>query len=937
MKPSLYRRILALLLCICIVGTILQLPTKQAEAKSKTGVVIANSLNIRTGAGTNYDKLQVNGAYAYLTKGQTVTIVEESTGWYYIKFNFNGESLKGYVSADYIRVNSDETEEKITPTPTPKPTVTPTPKATPTPTTSVEGISITLVTDEILNDVPGVVNASILNVRSKASTSGSVVAKLKLGSSITIVNELITSTGKWYKIEVNDTSKVGYVLSDYISIEFDSSVKGYIRSDSKVYPRTKASNSGTYIKSSAGKKIGLSDEKSVTILAEKTVENEKWFQISFKVSKVTYKGYVKAEQVRFKQTVYEEEQTVTKEPTVTAKPTTTNEPTKAPTVTKEPTPTPTATITPVATPTPTESVVPTTTITPVPTTTATPSTTPSSSPYTIYGGNLYNCYSATLYVTPGYGQSQLTDEYMNLIYVTNSEPIAVYERVEMNGTYWYYIGVNKNSKMYYGYLLHEFVQLNSSYDELVKTWPAPSPSGNGTGAGGGIGTIVTPTPTYALPSNEAFEAKLANEGFPESYKVYLRQLHQQYPLWEFEAYQTNLNWSEVIAEESEIGLNLITNSKSVEWKSLATDAYNWKTDKFKAFDGSTWVTASEAAVAYYMDPRNFLTADGIFQFELLSYRNSYQNVAGVENILNNTALANKSFTYYDDYGNLTSSTYGQAFIAAAEYSKVSPYHLATRVKQEVVTGKTTLSDSVTGTVSGYEGLYNFYNIGAYHSTKAGGAIINALKYALNGTSNANLNALYRIPWDNPFDAIVGGSYIIGQNYINRGDSYYHSQDTIYLQKFNVTNKTTYSHQYMANVEAPYAESKKMYTAYDNLANLPIVFSIPVYNNMPEQPAPYPTKQYNPNNWLKKLSITDRSGNELVMTPTFEISSNTEYTLIVDSDIDIVNVSATTVSSKANILSGTGMFVLNEGVNQISIMVLAENGDTRIYNIYIIRE
>lgn len=892
MKPSHYKRFLSVLLCICLVLPV-GVPTQTAAAKDMTGTVTATSLNVRSGAGTNYDKLKVNGVNAYLTKGQTATILKESNGWYYIQFDFNGTAAKGYVLKDYMQKKG--TTAGSSGNSSSKPQTTPTPTVTPVPTVGIYATSLEV--KENANEIAAAVNASVLNLRSKASTSGKVVAKLTAGMLVTIVNEVNTKSGKWYKIQVEDTDVVGYVLSNYISIVFDETIKGYINSEAKVYPRKTANAKGAYVKNSSGSKLGLSNEKVVTILSEKTVAEVKWFRISFKVGSVTYKGYVKADQVRFKQTIYEKEEVI-----------------ETPTPTKKPTATPTPTKKPTATPT--------------------PSPTQAVSAYTIQGAELRNYSTVTLYAAAGFSQNQLTDLSGNLIYITSYTPFAVYDKVSANGYDWYYVGVMNNGIMYYGYTLSEYVNLNSTYDSEVKEWPAPDMPNSG--GDGSATTTVTPTPTSGVISNEAFEAKLTEEGFPESYKVLLRKLHEKYPFWEFEGYQTGLNWSDAIAKESSVGLNLITNRKAIEWKSFASGAYNWKTDKFIAYDGSTWVTASEAAVAYYMDPRNFLNEDGIFQFELLSYRSSYQNAAGVENILKNTALSNQYFTYLDENGVLQSYSYADAFIAAAQYSNVSPYHLATRVKQEVVTGTNSLSNSVSGTVSDYEGLYNFYNIGAYHSTTSGEAVINALKYALSGSGNVALDALYRIPWDNPYDAIVGGAYIIGRNYINRGDAYYHSQDTIYLQKFNVTNKTTYSHQYMANIEAAFAESKKMYSAYDNLASLPIVFSIPIYNNMPSEAAAYPTTQYNPNNWLKTLSITDSTGTELVMTPTFDIAGSSDYSLFVTSDVTQVNVSATTVSSKATILSGTGMYALNVGTNQFTITVVAENGDLRAYNIYIVK-
>jgi beta-N-acetylglucosaminidase len=384
----------------------------------------------------------------------------------------------------------------------------------------------------------------------------------------------------------------------------------------------------------------------------------------------------------------------------------------------------------------------------------------------------------------------------------------------------------------------------------------------------------------------------------------------------------------VIAAESTPGKNVIPNTKGVEWKSLESGAYNWKTDTFIVFDGSTWVTASKEAISYYMDPRNFLTLNGIFQFELLKYQSNYQVISGVENILKGTAMYNTSYTYTDDIGNVQSMTYAQTFIKAAEYSGVSPYHLASRVKQEVVTGTTTLSNSVSGTYPGYEGLYNFYNIGANDSA-GGGAIANGLKFASTGSNNAVTNAMYMIPWTSPYKSIVGGSYYIGGSYISKG------QDTIYLQKFNVTPQSTYYHQYMTNVEAPYAESKKIVTAYNGLLDSPIIFSIPVYLNMPEQPAAVPVTKFNPNNRMKSLKILDNTGMELTVTPTFN-QTEYNYYLIVDNSVEYVQVNATTVSKKASI-SGGGTIPINVGNNTVVVSVIAENGDIANYTINIVRQ
>jgi hypothetical protein len=141
---------------------------------------------------------------------------------------------------------------------------------------------------------------------------------------------------------------------------------------------------------------------------------------------------------------------------------------------------------------------------------------------------------------------------------------------------------------------------------------------------------------------------------------------------------------------------------------------------------------------------------------------------------------------------------------------------------------------------------------------------------------------------------------------------------------------------MTNVEAPWAEGRKIYSAYGNLADAPIVFSIPVYLNMPSQAVPAPTTMYNPNNWLKSLKVLDMSGSEIKITPTFSQTVK-NYDLIVDNSVDAVQIKAATVSTKATIGGGTGTVSLNVGNNEIIIPVIAENGDVANYIINIVRE
>ena len=153
----------------------------------------------------------------------------------------------------------------------------------------------------------------------------------------------------------------------------------------------------------------------------------------------------------------------------------------------------------------------------------------------------------------------------------------------------------------------------------------------------------TQTPSSEPETTAEFKKSLKKAGFPDDYITELANLHEKYPYWHFKPYKTGLKWSDVIKNESKVGLNLLSVNKSYAWKSTASKAYNWKTDKYIPYDGSTWVTASKKAVKYYMDPRNFLDERGIFQFESLEYQSDSQTKSGVENILNNTPMHNKKY------------------------------------------------------------------------------------------------------------------------------------------------------------------------------------------------------------------------------------------------------------------------------------------------------
>lgn len=734
--------------------------------------------------------------------------------------------------------------------------------------------------------IPGKVIATNLNVRKSASrkaaqlVNGKTKVALKKNTAVTILAEKTVSGEKWYQVlfKLNGATKKGYVLSDYVQLTLKKSVPATISSKTAVKIRTGAGDKKAYLKVS-NKVVSLKKGTACTILKETTVSEKKWYQIQFLVGKKTYKGYILASQIAFQ--VEEDE----KIGTVTA---------------------------------------------------------------------------SSLNVRQAAGTDKEILKYDgNNVRLTKGQTVTITGESKVDKVIWYKISFIYQKKSLSGYVSGDYIKIGSAEvtptqkptstkepeetkkptetkepvdtEEPIDTEePTASPEPTQT-----VQPTQTPLPTAVptippddqIPLTDAeFEAALTQEGFPEDYKPALRALHKQYPLWRFKADHVGLDWNTVIASESIVGKNLISNAKSIAWKSLEAGAYNWSTDKFVPYDSSTWVTASREAVEYYMDPRNFLTTDGIFQFELLSYNAAYQTVSGVENILKGTVLANISYTYVDEYNTSNTSTYGETFVKAAEYSGVNPYHLATRVKQEVVTSSG-LSNSASGNVSGYQGIYNFYNIGATHSTAAGGSILNALKFAKNGTGmSASNSSACLIPWNNQYKAIVGGAKYIGNNYINRG------QNTVYLQKFNLTATDRYNHQYMANVEAPKAEAQKTYNAYKNFTDIPVEFSIPVFENMPSFPCPIPSGGANPNNWLKSLSVSNYT-----LSPTFQIANieGMTYTVEVPSDVEQVTVHAQAVSA-ASTVSGTGTVSLQMGENTCLVTVESQAGTQRTYTIQIIR-
>ncbi|MFQ9933698.1 MAG: cadherin-like beta sandwich domain-containing protein [Lachnospiraceae bacterium] len=416
-----------------------------------------------------------------------------------------------------------------------------------------------------------------------------------------------------------------------------------------------------------------------------------------------------------------------------------------------------------------------------------------------------------------------------------------------------------------------------------------------------------------------FEAYMTAQGFPESYKNDLRKLHTKYPNWVFVADKINLDWNEVVENESVIGRSLISKNSISSWKSTDTKAYDWATGTWYSFDGDAWVAASEELVAYALDPRNFLDETYIFQFESLSYQPSYQTEEGLKKLVSGKFLADGTIS--DDNGG--TMTYTQAIMNAAQISGASPFYIASSIIQEI--GANGTSGSISGTVKGYEGYYNYYNIGAY-TTSSLTAIQRGLAYARGDyVTDASARKEYYLPWNTRYKSIVGGAVYVAKNYISRG------QDTLYYKKFDFVD-TPYTHQYMTHIIGARQEAVTTSKGYTDemKSNLKLVFKIPVFNNMPESVCTIPTKDGSPNNVLSSLAVDGIS-----LTPSFNMFTQ-NYDIIVENNVSSIKVSAAAVDGKAKV-SGTGSHSLNVGNNTIKITVTAENGDKREYTLSVVRK
>lgn len=422
----------------------------------------------------------------------------------------------------------------------------------------------------------------------------------------------------------------------------------------------------------------------------------------------------------------------------------------------------------------------------------------------------------------------------------------------------------------------------------------------------GVGSASS---TSAGSGSEDYESYLEEQGFPESYRIYLRELHKQHPSWIFTAQHLGIDWNRAVSEETVIGRNLVHTGALDSWKSTEKGAYDLSTGEWYELD-TGWVAASEDIIKYYLDPRNFLSEQYVFMFEDLSYDPQIHTIEGVEAILRGTFM-DGDYTCPDTW---ETYSYAETFMDAAEISGVSPYHLASRCRNEQgVYG----APQSLGTVAGYENYFNFFDIQAYAtSTMTAGQM--GAKYA------STYDPRYDLPWTNQYKSITGGSIFLGTGYITK------EQDTLYLQKFDMTDGGNgyFVHQYMTCVFGQANEAVSMLNAYsDEVLASAMEFKIPVYTNMPDTVCPKPDSAWDNNDHLSSLSISGAA-----LSPAFNKYTQS-YTAKVSADTDSVNVSASAYGENSKVY-GTGSVSLKDGANTVNVTCVSPGGTRRVYTINI---
>ena len=353
--------------------------------------------------------------------------------------------------------------------------------------------------------------------------------------------------------------------------------------------------------------------------------------------------------------------------------------------------------------------------------------------------------------------------------------------------------------------------------------------------------------SFAESNRYAYDGSNLDTSKYPGFKEKLDTLKANHPNWKFIIMETGLDFEQVIKAQytGHLGTpkNLIQ-GKSGEWIcSICGD---------RVYDTGNWKCASEQAIRYYMDTRNWLVdSPYLFQFLATDYLETTDDK--VYGSLNGTFL----------YSRENASIINRV----CREKNANPYYIIARLLQEQgnAGGATSKMVDTDGTV-----YYNLFNIGASGNTQ-------------QEVYNNALARAKREGWTSIEKCLSDGITFLFSAYINN------KQNSIYLNKFDVESYGgLYIRQYMQNIEAPKSEGTSMYNKMKSagLLNENLTFIIPVYENMSSLSSSSPDSSIEayPKNIRVKVghsNVMIRSGRSTTSLPVGKIADSSVVVLSVE--------------------------------------------------------
>ncbi len=353
--------------------------------------------------------------------------------------------------------------------------------------------------------------------------------------------------------------------------------------------------------------------------------------------------------------------------------------------------------------------------------------------------------------------------------------------------------------------------------------------------------------SFAESNRYAYDGSNLDTSKYPGFKEKLDTLKANHPNWKFIIMETGLDFEQVIKAQytGHLGTpkNLIQ-GKTGEWIcSICGD---------RVYDTGNWKCASEQAIRYYMDTRNWLVdSPYLFQFLATDYLETTDDK--VYGSLNGT------FLYSRENATIINRV--------CKEKNANPYYIIARLLQEQgnAGGATSKMVDTDGTV-----YYNLFNIGASGNTQ-------------QEVYNNALARAKREGWTSIEKCLSDGITFLFSAYINN------KQNSIYLNKFDVESYGgLYIRQYMQNIEAPKSEGTSMYNKMKSagLLNENLTFIIPVYENMSSLSSSSPDSSIEayPKNIRVKVghsNVMIRSGRSTTSTPVGKIADSSVVVLSVE--------------------------------------------------------